>query len=169
MLKLTHDQLATRRSWNPVMTIVKRLSAVLDAKLGRCGRCMRKAFLAALVAWVFAGAGLLAGWAWLGASLALAAAGLSALWLAHLSAFAGRATHSSRPARPDRPLLSRRTLIGEFTRAAAFAALATAISTRAALAAGCVQPPSPCSQNSDCSCSSCCGDLSGIHVCQPTC
>ena len=33
----------------------------------------------------------------------------------------------------------------------------------------CVQPPSACESNSDCTCSSCCGDLAGVHVCQPTC
>jgi len=35
----------------------------------------------------------------------------------------------------------------------------------------CVQPPSSCSSNSDCTCSNCCAQLGegGPQVCQPTC
>lgn len=36
--------------------------------------------------------------------------------------------------------------------------------------AGCVQLPTKCSGNSDCSCSSCCGQWSGSSgICQPSC
>lgn len=33
----------------------------------------------------------------------------------------------------------------------------------------CTQTPTSCSQNSDCSCSGCCGSLAGVGVCQPSC
>jgi len=33
----------------------------------------------------------------------------------------------------------------------------------------CVQPPSACSSNSDCSCSNCCAQFGDQQVCQPSC
>jgi hypothetical protein len=33
----------------------------------------------------------------------------------------------------------------------------------------CTQLPVSCSSNSDCTCSSCCGDMAGVHICQPSC
>jgi hypothetical protein len=33
----------------------------------------------------------------------------------------------------------------------------------------CTQLPVSCSSNSDCTCSSCCGDMAGVHICQPNC
>jgi len=33
----------------------------------------------------------------------------------------------------------------------------------------CTQLPVSCSSNSDCTCSSCCGDMAGVHLCQPNC
>lgn len=33
----------------------------------------------------------------------------------------------------------------------------------------CTQLPVNCSSNSDCTCSGCCGDMAGVHVCQPSC
>ena len=33
----------------------------------------------------------------------------------------------------------------------------------------CAQPPIHCESNDECTCSHCCGDLAGIHLCQPTC
>ena len=33
----------------------------------------------------------------------------------------------------------------------------------------CVQPPTACSSNSDCSCSGCCASWSGRGICQPSC
>jgi len=33
----------------------------------------------------------------------------------------------------------------------------------------CTQLPVSCSSNSDCTCSSCCGDMAGVHLCQPSC
>ena len=33
----------------------------------------------------------------------------------------------------------------------------------------CVQPPSSCSSNSDCTCSNCCTKFGPVYVCQPSC
>jgi hypothetical protein len=33
----------------------------------------------------------------------------------------------------------------------------------------CVQPPSACSSNSDCTCSNCCAQFGDQQVCQPSC
>ena len=33
----------------------------------------------------------------------------------------------------------------------------------------CTQLPVSCSSNSDCTCSNCCGDMAGVHLCQPSC
>ena len=33
----------------------------------------------------------------------------------------------------------------------------------------CTQLPIRCSSNSDCTCSSCCGSMGGVNVCQPSC
>jgi hypothetical protein len=151
------------------------LVAFVDRTLGRCPRCMRKSFLAALAAWamVFVADAMRVPSA-AGMALTLVSLGLSALWLAHVAAFAGRATAaamskgSSGATMPtSSPLRSRREVAIEFARTTAFVALATALSTKVALA--CVQPPKSCSANSDCTCSQCCGDLAGIHVCQPSC
>ena len=40
---------------------------------------------------------------------------------------------------------------------------------RALLHKVCTQLPIRCSANSDCTCSKCCGDMAGVHVCQPSC
>ncbi len=37
------------------------------------------------------------------------------------------------------------------------------------LTLACVQPPTACSSNSDCSCSRCCASWSGRGICQPSC
>lgn len=160
-------------------TPMTSLIAVLYRTLGRCPRCMRKSFLAALGAWVLAfAAGATVGPATAVATACGAAAlGLSGLWLAHVVAFASRMTAATArnlagDARPGTPagrarLRTRREIAVEFARTAAFVALATALSTKVALA--CVQPPKRCSANSDCTCSQCCGDLAGIQVCQPSC
>lgn len=63
----------------------------LDLTLGRCPKCMHEAFLVALGAWVLTFV-IIAfdGTFWLSALIAIAASSLTALWLAHISAFALR-------------------------------------------------------------------------------
>ena len=146
---------------------------LIDHALGRCPRCMRKSFAAALgicaVAFVLAAFGAPRP---IVTAVSVGAVSASGLWLAHVIAFALRASLPA-PRAPEKPpapagsVRSRREIALEFARAAAFIALATAISSKAALA--CTQLPKACSANDDCECSKCCGDLSGIHVCQPSC
>ena len=147
----------------------------LDLTLGRCPKCMHKAFLAALIAWVLTFV-IIAfdGTFWLSALIAIAASSLTALWLAHISAFAlrtaiavGQSTRDLFPRKPAQPVaqapFSRRKFAAEFARAAAFAAIATALATSAntVLAAG----------NCDCSkCRSdqkCCPTAGGYCGCFP--
>ena len=148
----------------------------LSANLGRCPKCMRRAFLVALGAWAlsFVAAALGVG-SWAVTAMAIAALGLTALWVAHVIAFALRAKEeaaekrtveqpSGGDARDGAPaVLSRRKAVADFARVLVFAAAATAISARAALA--CVQLPVKCSSNSDCTCSGCCAG----SICQPSC
>lgn len=153
--------------------------AALDRSLGRCPRCMRKSFLAALAAWLLAlAAATLAVPSALVLGIAAGAIGLSVLWIAHVLSFALRsaATAGKAPGGEGRPTghdgsaaaaRTRREVMFEFARAAAFAALATALSAKAALA--CVQVPKSCSANSDCDCSKCCGQFGNGGICQPSC
>jgi hypothetical protein len=41
--------------------------------------------------------------------------------------------------------------------------------SHAAKRLACVQPPSACSSNSDCTCSNCCAQFGDQQVCQPSC
>jgi hypothetical protein len=41
--------------------------------------------------------------------------------------------------------------------------------SHAAKRVACVQPPSACSSNSDCTCSNCCAQFGDQQVCQPSC
>jgi hypothetical protein len=160
------------------MTLARNLVPLLDAHIGRCPRCMRQAFLAASGFWVLAMLAEAAGAAaWALDAALLVAGGLTVLWIGHVAAFALRSAlaasrmkakaGSAAEAAAAPRLWSRRELAAEFARAAAFAAVATALSARAALA--CTQLPIGCSSNGDCTCSNCCGDLAGVHVCQPSC
>ena len=110
--------------------------------LGRCPKCMRKAFLAAFAAWVTAVFTIAVGGPlWMGAATAIVALGLTALWLAHIGAFARRMTtvppHAvsalavSVPARTGTAPFSRRQLMSKFARMATFAVVASVLSTRA--------------------------------------
>lgn len=101
--------------------------------LGRCGFCMRAAFLSFVAAGLLAGSLLIVAPASLaaGASLTVAAA-LGLLWLAHLAAYAIRAARC-RAATPTLAASgavirhSRRQVFAVFTGAFAFAALATVL------------------------------------------
>ena len=103
---------------------MKRLATALDRNLGRCPRCMRRSGEAALGAIALALAAIAAfgeGAATL--SLGALALGLTALWFAHITAFARRATRaalSHRDAGLRSP--SRRAAIVGFARGLALAA-----------------------------------------------
>ena len=150
---------------------MKRMIDTLARTLGRCPRCMRRSFAAAALAWlVTAGLAVGHGPSSLVMAMAIAAAAATALWLAHVLAFAARASLPDATRAPrdgSGTPSSRRDFALAFARAALFAALATAISARAAFA--CTQLPKSCSSNDDCECSKCCGDLAGVNVCQPSC
>ena len=106
------------------MTIMKRLSAVLDTKLGRCPRCMRQSFMAAFAAWGLVLAISLVASKPVFMPVVLAAA----LWLAHLATFARRAALTARRASPSQaPALSRRQFLPIFVRVFVAAALLTAL------------------------------------------
>lgn len=156
-------------------TFFQKLTKILDKNIGRCPRCMRMSFLAA-----FGTAGvavmdhimttdpIIIGLAW------MSAFAWAALWIFHLVVFAARSVQAANAPTPSTvrkfvgapivpPVLLRRQFFTAFGKAFAFGAIATALSSSAALA--CVQPPVPCSTNSDCTCSNCCA---GSH-CQPSC
>jgi hypothetical protein len=136
---------------------------------------MSKAFVAALCAWTLAFAFIgFSGASWMTAPTLVVAVGLTALWFAHIGAFAlrmaiatERATHaptrniSTQTAVPAS--FGRRQFAAEFVRAAAFAAVATVLTLRAstALAQG------------KCDCSkcrtgqSCCPTANGYCGCFP--
>jgi hypothetical protein len=127
---------------------------------------MHKAFLAALGAWALVFALIaFSGASWMATPMMIAALGLTALWLAHIAAFALRTAMAARHATRDLSLsktaqtvapapFSRRQLAAEFARVAAYAAVATALTARAnsVLAQG------------RCDCSKCRSD----QVCCPT-
>jgi hypothetical protein len=130
--------------------MIRSFANLLDHAIGRCPRCMRKAFLATIAAWpIFFVITAFSGASWMWAPMLVAAVGLTALWLAHIGAFALRTTMAARHATLDlsasksaqtvvTAASSRRQFVAEFARTAAVAAVATALSARAntVLAAG---------------------------------
>ncbi len=118
------------------MAIATKMRTFLDAHLGRCPRCMRQSFVFMLGAWGLALALPFATSSPTPAvASAIAAASLTLLWLGHLAAFALRAAGNGAPAMrgmtgapspSDSPVQPRRRFMLAFTKAAAFAALATA-------------------------------------------
>ena len=153
----------------------KRVTGIVAAKLGHCPRCMRQSFVIAVIAWVCAMAACAMAWPVLTITFGILALGLSGLWLAHLATFAARVVvkvERNADSATNDPAsccarMPRRQFFRTFAKAFTFAAIATAVSTRTALA--CVQPPIACTKHSDCTCSGCCGDMDGIHLCQPSC
>jgi hypothetical protein len=132
---------------------------LLNGILGRCPRCMRQAFLATLGAWGLAAALIaLDVGSWMATPMVVVAIGLTALWLAHVAAFALRVAISARHAEVEPSSTGaspdRRQFAAEFARVAAFAVVATALATRtnSVLAQG------------RCDCSKC----SSNQVCCPT-
>ncbi|HWI26485.1 MAG TPA: DUF3624 family protein [Stellaceae bacterium] len=105
---------------------MKRMTDTLARTLGRCPRCMRRSLALALGVWplAIAASALLGGTAATLSLIALAL-GLTALWLAHIAAFARRAMGATLPRR-DAGLHSppRRAALVGFARALALAAAA---------------------------------------------
>lgn len=111
----------------------------LWSALGRCPKCMRKAFLATFAAWAIAIITVaVSGSPWAVASTTIAALGLTALWLAHIWAFALRTTKAPQHAASDLSVsgppqtvpapFSRRQFTAKFARMATFAVVTSALS-----------------------------------------
>jgi hypothetical protein len=130
-----------------MLAALRSLKDILLANLGHCTECMRTSFVAAVAAWTL----FIAAYATAPSAVAtlaeLAAISLSALWLAHIIAFAGKATISKAASAGDderasrMPALSRRELVPIFLRTLAFAAVITASPSSIPSAFGQVQGP----------------------------
>ena len=119
--------------------MVRHFVASITIVLGRCPKCMRQSFLAAF------GASMLAAVAWVviggnAVTIAgvIAALGLTALWLAHLVAYAVRSVATSDGPRncgsTPVEMMSRRDMIPTLARVFGAMALATALPASAAFA-----------------------------------
>ena len=156
-------------------TLFQKLYRALDENIGRCPRCMRMCFVAAVgTAGVAVVINILTADAAIARLVWLPALACAALWTLHLGVFAARTVGAAAVRQPGvvsnlaatqiaPQILPRRRFFSVFGKAFIFGAIATALGSSAALA--CVQPPVPCSSNGDCSCSGCCA---GSH-CQPSC
>ncbi len=157
-----------------------------STKLGQCGRCIRLSARGAVIGWAVVGAlRLLGGPLVLQSVLFAWPLSFTALWLAHVIAFAvrsvgltrrlglHRATDLTAPPQPSAgraPALqmNRRLALRIFAEAAGVAVLVSfALPMR--LVRACVQPPITCTSNSDCTCSGCCGQFGNGGICQPSC
>ncbi|MHB1955018.1 MAG: hypothetical protein ACYCOU_14875 [Sulfobacillus sp.] len=130
------------------MSISKFLPMTAISSLGTCRRCMRIsfAFAGGSVA-VFGVASTIMGRSGVSTALGVVALGFSLLWVAHLAAFAWRSTVFRQTA-PDRVEPSeRRRFFAQFSKAFAFAAVATALPLRRALAQNCIGPGETCILN----------------------
>lgn len=118
------------------MAFVKKISAVLDANLGCCQKCMRQSFIFSAAAWIAAFVASVAGSDLITETAIAAAALLTGLWLCHLLAFASRAAGGRKEHGLDRALIkrlpssmtadrTRRGVVVHFGKAFAFAAMAT--------------------------------------------
>lgn len=131
--------------------VISVFRTYFDRKIGRCAHCMRQASAATLSAWTLFGAAVLA---WPGSTLAglaaIAALALTALWLTHVAAHAGRATVKADrrlPAKTVNPA-ARRQALATFLHAAGLGLLASipVVSWSTAALAFCGQ----CTVNDDC-------------------
>jgi hypothetical protein len=109
----------------------KMLRSIPDmawATIGHCSRCTRKAFLAAISSWATALVlAICTNWTY---ALILAVAlsiGLTALWMAHLLAFASKFTHNVSVLQPDLFNSSRRAFFPIFAKTLAFATVASSV------------------------------------------
>ena len=105
-----------------------RLSAFIQANFGHCTRCIRQSALFAACAWavvaliaVFAASPLLLTLAGIGA------VALTALWTAHVLAYAVRASWGKTDGNVVLPDLSRRAMFPAFARALGVAAVGSAL------------------------------------------
>lgn len=113
-----------------MQTSVAKVLAMLNSKVGRCAVCMRKSFSAALVSWLVASFLMVALGNKIATDMALSlAVALTALWLAHLTAYAVRAASPKSPPRvaAPSPAWSRRDFLPTFGKVFAGVALATAL------------------------------------------
>ena len=107
---------------------LERVGSFIWAHLGHCSLCTRKAFLVAAGAW--AASAILAFTADWPQALAFAeaiAGGLTALWIAHLLAFAGKASGRAREIGPELANPSRRAFLSIFAKTLAFAVVASTV------------------------------------------
>lgn len=131
--------------------VISVFQTYFEKRIGRCARCMRQALTVSLAAWALFGAAVLT---WPGSQLAgltgIAALALTALWLAHVAAHAGRAAVNAGPKPSLRTVdpAARRQALGIFVRAAGIGLLASipVVSWSSAALAFCGQ----CTKNDDC-------------------
>ena len=140
--------------------LLDRALGTLAAKRGRCPRCMKASLSTAALAWVLLMLLLLEA----GRSIAteiggLAAIGMTALWLAHLAAFASRAVLARARKMPGgsgnadglRSSWQRRRFVSVFARTFLFAAVASALPYRIARSLQLAQDCN-CYTETDCGC-----------------
>lgn len=130
-------------------SVISGFQTFFDARIGRCTRCMRQALAAAIAGWLIAGATVLAlPGSVLAPAAAVAAAALTALWLLHVIAHAGRAMARAATADPVLQSAARRRALGSFARAAGIGLLASipVVSWSSKALAFCGQ----CTKNDDC-------------------
>lgn len=118
------------------------------SRLGRCPTCMRTAFQAAAATWLLSISIFLLDWAPLALLIlsVFAATALTALWLAHIWVFSGRATRAAAFRAGGFPDLSRRRFLITFLRTLVFTATLTGLPHSLA-AQGC-----NCYSDSNCQC-----------------
>ena len=104
------------------------LHELVFSRLGRCPKCMRKAFMAMLATWLVFAAAVGVGAAYLPALALFPALATSALWLGHLVLFARRNMANRIALGSAKTVLSgRRAAIAGFSRGFALAVLAMAL------------------------------------------
>ncbi len=140
------------------------------SQLGSCSRCMKKAFLIAVVAWCAVPALYLLGNWYLFAGMAGVAASLTLLWLAHVFTYAGR--HAFGSVNVPAVFVDRRRVLTLFLKTAAagavisFPTAAHAWSSCGGWSSG---DCNPCErrQTATSSCTRCrsCGNGCGNYVC----
>lgn len=113
-------------------TFVKKAVTALDAKLGRCPKCMRLSFLAMLAAGILAlSMTAMAASSLLIAATEIIAAGAALLWLSHLVAYALRAVMNpctlQQKTPTDDAAHPRRQFMFAFARSLVFVMAATAV------------------------------------------
>jgi Cys-rich repeat protein len=111
---------------------ISTYNVFIFSKLGRCTRCMRQSLIAASVGWIVLAANALMNTSGVVlVAIGFGASALSALWLAHVAAYAARAMSDTRrasavpAAKEDAERIGRRRAIGTLLRAAGAGAFAS--------------------------------------------